>query len=130
MERMRVSFDVKLPEVVFDDGLREISFGVMEGKLHSDLPAEMAVAPGEREGDYWYHRPPEGESYEDVAKRLNAFAELLNGTAVIVAHGGILRALRHLVENVSHKDVVNWPPPQGAVAHFSQGKMKMHCADL
>ncbi len=130
MERMRDAFDITLPPVIYDDRLREISFGTMEGKLHTELSKDMAVVPGEREGSYWYHRPPEGESYQDLADRLNSFKSELNGSSVVVAHGGILRALRRLIEDAPLVEVVNWPPPQGAIAHFHEGRMDMHFADL
>jgi len=126
MDRMRAAFDTDLPAVRYDDRLKEISFGQLEGFLHNELPPELATAPGGRPPEYWYHRPPEGENYEDVGERLTAFAEDLDGPAIIVAHGGILRVLRHLVESVPHADVVNWPPPQGTIAHFKGGLMTMY----
>lgn len=130
MARMRKAFDIELPEVIFDDRLREISFGTMEGKLHSEVSPMAALAPGERRANYWFHRPPEGESYQDIAERLLVFKEQLGGPSIIVAHGGILRALRHLAEGAPHEDVVNWPPPQGAIAHFVNGEMQMHYAEM
>ena len=62
MERMRRAFEVDLPAVIVDKRLAEISFGTLEGKLHHELPSDLAVPPGKREGDYWFHRPPEGEN--------------------------------------------------------------------
>ncbi len=129
MERMRAPLEGPLPEVVHDPRLTEISFGELEGYLHNELPPELAVPPGGRDAGYWYHRPPGGENYEDVADRLRAFATDLSGPAIIVAHGGILRVLRHLVEGVGHGDVVNWPPPQGTIAHFADGTMTMYESD-
>ncbi len=74
MERVRKGFDVELPPVQFDDRLVEVSFGIYEGRLHAELASgEMAIA-GERDADFWFFRPPEGESYEDVATRIVDFA--------------------------------------------------------
>lgn len=126
MERMRAAFDVSLPPVTFDDRLMEISFGTLEGSLHAELPPDLAVPPGNREASYWYHRPPEGENYDDVADRLTAFGATLKGPSIIVAHGGIQRVLRHLVENMPHGEAVNWAPPQGTIAHFKNAEMIMH----
>ncbi len=130
MERMRDAFSVPLPEVTYDERLLEISFGVMEGKLHSELASNIGVPVGRRSGEYWDYRPPEGESYEDVAERLAVFASELTGPGIIVAHGGILRVVRRMVEKVPRQEVVNWPAPQGAIAHFSDGVMNMHVADV
>lgn len=126
MERMRAAFSAPLPDVVFDDRLREISFGALEGKLHDELPPHIAVAPGKREGDYWYYRPPQGESYEDLVGRMKDLLDELDGPAIIVAHGGILRVLRRIIEGLPLVEAVNWPPPQGTIAHFKDGQMTLH----
>ncbi|KKB10716.1 hypothetical protein VE25_16460 [Devosia geojensis] len=129
MERIRAAFDVELPPVNYDKRLIEISFGELEGRLHAEINREAALAPGERDASYWHFRPTDGENYDDVAARLLDFAELLTDNAVVVAHGGVFRVLRHLVEGAPHGEVINWPPPQGAIAHFSKGVMAMHMAD-
>jgi broad specificity phosphatase PhoE len=128
MDRMRAAFDVPLPPVIHDKRLIEISFGVLEGRLHAEINREMAVAPGERDASYWHYRPTDGENYDDLAARLLDFAETLTHHAVVVAHGGVLRVLRHLVEGAPRGEVVNWPPPQGTIAHFVNGKMNMFSA--
>jgi broad specificity phosphatase PhoE len=129
MERMRAAFDVALPDVHHDDRLVEISFGNLEGRLHAEIAREMAVAaPGERDEGYWHFRPEKGETYDDVAVRLLEFAEVLTHNSVVVAHGGVMRVLRHLVEGAERIEVLNWDPPQGVVAHFTKGGMRLHAA--
>lgn len=128
MERMRAAFDIKLPEVRYDERLMEISFGKLEGLLHDDLELAHAVPPGMRDEKYWAFRPEEGENYDDLTHRLLDFAAELTDRSVIVAHGGVLRALRHLVEGADKAEVLNWDTPQGVIAHFSDGRMKLHAA--
>lgn len=128
MERMRAAFSVPLPGVHYDQRLVEISFGALEGRLHDEVAREAAVAPGERDAGYWHFRPENGENYDDVADRLLAFAKELTHGSIIVAHGGILRVLRHIVEGADRKEVLNWAPPQGVIAHFVNGKMTLHAA--
>ena len=128
MRRVRSAFPVPLPEAKPDARLIEISFGIYEGRLHTELMAgEMAMA-GERDADFWYFRPPGGESYEDVAQRVLAFARELTGPAIIVAHGGILRILRRLIEDFPAERAVNWFPPQDSVVHFIDGKSVVYPA--
>ena len=129
MDRMRAAFDVELPPVIYDKRLIEISFGTLEGRLHAEINREMALAPGERDASYWHFRPEKGENYDDVANRLLEFAVELTQNAVVVAHGGVLRVLRHLVEGAERGEVLNWPPPQGVIAHFAKGKMSLHAAE-
>ena len=131
MTRMRAAFEKdNLPEVQTDDALIEISFGVMEGNLHSELKIDSPVPVGERNADYWDFRPPEGESYQDVVARLKQFSLQLNRPAIIVAHGGVLRAVRHMISDMPQLDALNWSVPQGAIAHFLDGNMNMHFADV
>lgn len=128
MQRVRAAFDVPLPEAVPDRRLVEVSFGVYEGRLHTELSAgEMAIA-GERSAEFWFFRPPSGESYEDVAQRVTSFAATLSGPAIIVAHGGILRILRRLIEDFPAERAVNWFPPQDCVVHFIDRKSVVYPA--
>lgn len=127
MERMRAAFDFELPPVVLDPRLIEISFGALEGQLHSVVHSAMNVA-GDNRGGRWHFRPEQGESYDDVGARLLDFARELTQHSVVVAHGGVLRVLRHLVEGVDREQAVDWPPPQGAIAHFVRGRMTLYSA--
>ncbi len=128
MDKVRAGVGEPLPDVTIDPRLIEISFGIYEGHLHTDLaPAEMAIA-GERDASFWTFRPPEGESYEDVARRVRDFGASLTGPSVIVSHGGILRVLRHLIEGFPHERAVNWFPPQDSVVHFIDGKSVVYPA--
>lgn len=129
MERMRAAFDVPLPDVFYDERLIEISFGKLEGLLHDEIAREReALAPGQRDSSYWHFRPEEGENYDDLAHRLLDFASELTDHSIIVAHGGVLRVLRHLVEGAERAEVLNWAPPQGVIAHFAGGRMTLHAA--
>lgn len=128
MNLVRAGVGEPIPDVTFDPRLVEISFGIYEGHLHTELNAvEMAIA-GERDASFWYFRPPEGESYEDVSKRVLDFGASLTGPSIIVSHGGILRVLRHLIEGFPHERAVNWFPPQDSVVHFIDGKSVVYPA--
>lgn len=125
MERVRSAFAGPLPAVEIDPRLVEISFGALEGLLHSELPQHMATAPGGRDAQYWHFRPEGGENYVDVEARLTEFSTVLGGPSVVVAHGGIARTLRVLVEHAPVEEVINWSPPQDVVMHFAEGRLEM-----
>ena len=128
MDLVRKGTGEPLPGVTVDPRLIEISFGIYEGRLHAELAnGEMAIA-GERDASFWHFRPPEGESYEDVTRRVGDFGASLTGPSVIVSHGGILRVLRHLIEGLPHDRAVNWFPPQDSVVHFIDGKSVVYPA--
>ncbi|MBN9305422.1 MAG: hypothetical protein BGO82_02920 [Devosia sp. 67-54] len=128
MDNIRARVGEPLPDVTIDPRLIEISFGAYEGRLHTELAAGAMAIAGERDASFWHFRPPEGESYADVAARLGDFGASLTGPSVIVAHGGILRVLRHLIEGLPPEQAVNWFPPQDSVVHFTDGKSAVYPA--
>lgn len=128
MDNIRARVGEPLPDVTIDPRLIEISFGAYEGRLHTELAAGAMAIAGERDASFWHFRPPEGESYADVAARLGDFGASLTGPSVIVAHGGILRVLRHLIEGLPPEKAVNWFPPQDSVVHFADGKSAVYPA--
>lgn len=128
MDRVRGRVGEPLPSVTVDPRLIEVSFGIHEGHLHTELAAGAMAMAGERDASFWYFRPPEGESYEDVSHRLIDFGASLTGPSILVTHGGILRALRHLIEGFPHERAVNWFPPQDSVVHFIDGKSAVYPA--
>lgn len=78
-------------EVVFDDRLREFSFGVLEEKTHDEFYAW-------RNGVDYDVAPEHGESYADARLRFGEFlyekeTELTNETILIVTHGVGLESL-------------------------------------
>jgi alpha-ribazole phosphatase len=86
-----------LPVGVLTD-LREMDFGSLEGRTYTEIEQTMPELWHE-----WMTRPtalhfPDGESYEDVRARACRAVHTLRHdnpaqTVVVVAHGGVLRAL-------------------------------------
>jgi probable phosphoglycerate mutase len=128
MDKVRAKVGEPLPDVTVDPRLIEISFGVYEGHLHTELASGAMAIAGERDASFWHFRPPEGESYADLATRIGDFGASLTGPSVVVAHGGILRVLRHLIEGFPPEKAVNWFPPQDSVVHFTEGKSVVYPA--
>lgn len=128
MDRVRRAFDGGSPDVAIDQRLIEISFGIYEGRLHAELASGAMPMAGERDASFWYFRPPEGESYDDVAQRILAFGRGLPRRAVVVSHGGVLRVLRRLIEDFPTDRAVNWFPPQDSVIHLADGRATVYPA--
>ena len=128
MQRVRAAFGDSAPTVVEDRRLIEISFGVYEGRLHAELATAQMPIAGERDASFWYFRPPEGESYDDLAQRILDFGSTLQRRAIVVSHGGVLRVLRRLIEGFPPERTVNWFPPQDSVIHFADGKATVYPA--
>lgn len=99
--------------VRLDERLRDRELGVL------DLLTQAGVAaryPGEAERRRWlgkfYHRPPGGESWADVALRLRSFLRDLDDAAsaaraVVVTHDAVIMLLRYLCEGLSESEVLD-----------------------
>jgi len=92
------------PEVVVDERLREIDFGIMDGidrkRFRELFPSEADRR--ERDGKYWY-RPPGGENRPDCRLRVHSILDTLNRDYVdtktlISCHSVIVLAFRSLLE--------------------------------
>jgi broad specificity phosphatase PhoE len=84
--------------------LREIDFGMWEGRDLSDLWLEDSVAARSWELDVRHTPGSFGENVSDVERRVAAFWRLTsrlpaNGEIAIVGHGGSLAALQSLISH-------------------------------
>lgn len=88
--------------------LREIDFGLWEGLAPEDVEAAYPGQLALRAAAPATFRPPEGESFEDVARRLRPFlADLLRvgaSSTLIVSHRGTLGSLERLLRGYAIRD--------------------------
>ncbi|MBB3808490.1 histidine phosphatase family protein [Pseudochelatococcus contaminans] len=108
--------------VVFEPRLREIAFGIWEGKTWPEIRVANAAMVRERDADRWNFAPPEGESYAGAARRVEQFLDTLERDTVIVAHGGIARVMLALLAGHSGQSVVQLPIWQGRVLVFADNR--------
>jgi len=86
--------------IKYDNRLRERHFGSLEGQRLSEVDPVLYEKDHNQQYDY---RPYGGESVEDVKNRLMDFVSEIqkdhSGKKIlIVAHGGIIRLLHHLLK--------------------------------
>lgn len=77
-----------------EDRLKEINFGHWEGQIWDELPNTDPEEFAARKADPYRWRPRNGESYEDLAKRLESWLAGLERDTVAVSHGGVSRVVR------------------------------------
>ena len=98
-----------------DERLAEIAFGDWEGftiaQLHERDPARIA----QREHDKWHFVPPGGESYAMLAERVSPILDDLRRQTVMVAHGGVARALLAVACGISTRNAASLDIWQGKV---------------
>ena len=87
---------------MFDKRLREISRGVLEGYLGTELVGEQRDVYAAMRRDLFNVRPPGGENYRDLAARAVPWLKSLPaaGKVAAVTHGGVIFALLHSIVGV------------------------------
>jgi broad specificity phosphatase PhoE len=97
-----------------DARLRELAYGVFEGRTWEGLDGELARLARHWREDPYARRAPDGESYDDVIARFEAFrADLPSaGRVAACSHGGTIRCVLYglmgrPVRGVWHVEIAN-----------------------
>jgi len=109
-------------EIRLDERLREVSFGAWEGLTLRQAKARDPEGMARREASKWTAAPPQGESYREMTARVASFAAERTGPTLVVAHGGTLRALLHLLCGLPGETAVHHPAPQDRAVLFVGGR--------
>jgi alpha-ribazole phosphatase len=105
-------------KVNFVPHLKEMHFGLFEGKTYAQLKDEKAYTDWLT--DPFFHHPPGGESFADFAERVDRgwkqVVEDVEATkassAVIITHGGVIRQLLSVLTS-ARKSFFAWDIPYG-----------------
>ena len=95
-----------LPAPVTDDRLVDRLMGDLEMMTRAAIAERFPDEPGRREADGVYqYRPPNGESFGDIGKRLTSFLDDLNRDhagrrVVVVAHDSVVLMMRVVIEGL------------------------------
>lgn len=98
--------------VLLDERLRDRELGVLDLLTTRGVAQRYPVEAARRQ--WWgkfYHRPPGGESWADVALRLRAFLSDLHRAAgasrvVVVGHDAVVMLLRYILEGLDEHTVL------------------------
>jgi broad specificity phosphatase PhoE len=107
-----------------DDRLMEINYGSWEGQPWGDIATRDTAGYAARQADVWNWRPQGGESYGMLAERVGAWVAEVAGDTVVVAHGGVSRALRAVLFGLSAPEVMRLEVPQDCILVIEAGAMR------
>lgn len=124
MEIVRETMGLERTAFETDDRLRELSFGEWEGRTVSDLEKSEADLWLKRQRNKWSFRPPQGESYQDLADRLETWVKEMERPLVVVAHGGVNRGLRFLLSDADSLDLASTIIPQDKIMIIEDGAVR------
>jgi probable phosphoglycerate mutase len=122
MERVRQAMSLDPTDFTTDVRLQELSFGDWEGLTWPDVKAIAPAAVRERKRDKWTFVPPGGESYAQLAARVRPWVETVHALDVVVAHGGVARALMYLIGGANPAEAPSLDIWQGRVLVFESGR--------
>ncbi|MDF1608586.1 histidine phosphatase family protein [Hoeflea sp. YIM 152468] len=105
--------------------LIEVSFGDWEGYTPDEIEAAKPGTMAEREENKWNFLPPgdRAESYEMMAKRVDAYLATVATPTVCVAHGGIIRALFNRIGGLPGDEASMMDVPQDRILRISGTKI-------
>ena len=98
--------------VVVDERLREREFGVLDGLTRRGITEHHPEESARRaQLGKFYHRPPGGESWVDVAQRLRAVLDEIRIDArgervLLMAHQVVVLLVRYVVEGMDERTVM------------------------
>ena len=109
MELIREEMGLDPNDYIVEDALIEITFGDWERQTLADLTSSDPELMAARDADKWHFVPPNGEAYAHAVGRVRFVIDGLDRPAVLVTHGGVIRAARVLIENLKkilHVDLI------------------------
>lgn len=121
MELARAAMGFDPPRYALDDALKELTFGDWEGFTWPEIEARDAAGAAERELDKWGFRPPNGESYADLAVRIGAWLPQQTRDLFVTSHGGVARVLMYLLGGLEPDRAANANIYQGRAILFEPG---------
>jgi broad specificity phosphatase PhoE len=126
MEILRTALGVPPGDYAVDARLAELSFGSWEGLTYKEVRALDRSVLATRERDKWNFQPPGGESYAQLLVRVRAWHDGVSGDAVVVAHGGVARALLVLYAVKPPSEAPLGDVAQGVVYEFAPGSVNRY----
>ena len=103
-----------------DPVMMEVNYGDWEGMTLIEIGERFPQAAAARDADKWSYAPANGESYSRLAARIARWVRTLEGPTFVVAHGGVLRALMHILGGLPAHDAPHLAVPQDRAILFTR----------
>lgn len=108
-----------------DERLKELTFGNWEGLTLAELEKRDPAGYRERRKHRWSVVPPGGESYSMLTERVSGALAGIDGDCLLVAHGGVMRAIRVLLCGADPHRAPYIPTPQDRVLVIENGRVEV-----
>ncbi len=125
MELLRGAMGIDATAYRMDERLKELNFGDWQGYTADELEALHPGSTRERHLAKWDFQPPgEGaESYQMLLERVTPVFRTLQGPAVCVTHGGVIRGLFRFAGGLSKEEACALAIPQDRILRWQGGRL-------
>ncbi len=106
-----------------DPLLRELHYGRWQGQLAADLATTDPEGLAARARDPFHWRPNGGETFAELMARTDAWLASVSRDTAVVAHGGVMRALRGRLLDLEAQGIPRLDVPQDRVLVLRKGWM-------
>jgi probable phosphoglycerate mutase len=124
MELARAAMELTPFVYTLCDDLKELTFGDWEGLTWPEVEARDPQGAAARAVSKWDFKPPSGESYAMLARRLAPWVESVDRDLFVASHGGVARALMYLIGGVAPAVASDVSIHQGRAILFAEGGFK------
>ncbi|MEI7718372.1 MAG: histidine phosphatase family protein [archaeon] len=121
-----IAFHPECLHVFEDDRMRERNYGNLNGRTHLEVVKKFGVEKYDLWHRSWDVRPPKGESFKDVEKRVSDFVKFLKEymkknkvNVAISAHGNSIRLFRKIMEKLSVEETCGIYIPYDKVYEYT-----------
>jgi broad specificity phosphatase PhoE len=123
MEIVRTEMGLPARGYRVDSRIMEVHFGDWQGYTYAELEARQPGSTAARLSDKWGFVAPGGESYQMLLDRIKPWFRSLGRNTVCVTHGGVMRVLFRLVEDLPPDEVAAMEIPQDKVLRLRESKL-------
>jgi broad specificity phosphatase PhoE len=126
MERVRTAMGLDPEGYSTDPRLVEVHFGDWQGFTFAELEEREPGCTRARKNNKWEFVPPgdAGESYQLLLERVRPWFEALKRPTVCVTHGGVIRTIFRLVENMPGRQAAALAVPQDMVLRLQDNYLE------
>lgn len=126
MELVRAGMDLPPKDYRTDARLKEVHFGDWQGFTHAELEERQPGSTATRFSDKWGFVAPGsgGESYQMLLERVKPWFDALDRPTICVTHGGVIRILFRLVEDMPAEEAAAMEVAQDRVLRLQDSRLE------
>lgn len=116
MESAKIIAKVIKKEIEIVEELKEINFGIFDGKTVKEIEEDHLEEWQAWMDDYQVYKIPQGESLEDLIVRTKGFIDTIKnkeGTCIIVSHRGVIGSILAYLLDIEASRMWNFTCPPG-----------------